>query len=194
MRTGLLGGTFDPPHNGHLHLARTAQDLLALDRILFIPCLRQPLKTEAPSASPFHRAAMVALAIGGRADWILETTELERAGVSYTADTVESLAAKFPGDEFFLILGRDSFDTFAQWYHYEKILERVTLAVVPREGPDTGPASPPPAGARVVPLQCPRVTVSSTEIRERRAAGRPVDDLTPAEVSTYIYKQDLYRG
>jgi len=194
VKTGLLGGTFDPPHNGHLYMAQTAQEHLDLDRILFVPCNRQPLKTTAPAAAPFHRAAMVALAIQGHHDWVLETIELERSGVSYTAETMEAFSLRFPGDEFFLIMGQDSFDTLGQWYRYETILQRATLVVVPRESASHG--SPPPSlsGGRVAFLQCPSIAASSTKIRERIAEGSRVDDLTPPAAAAYIYKQDLYRG
>ncbi len=190
MRTGLLGGTFDPPHNGHLHMARAAQDQLALDRVLFIPCHHQPLKAEAPGASPFHRAAMVALALSGRGDWTLEPLELERGGISYTAETVEALPRRHPGDEFVLILGEDSFRTLGQWYRYEAILETVAIAVVPREEA----SGDPPSGARATWLRCEPLSVSSTELRARLAAGRRIDDLTPAAVADYIVKQHLYTG
>ncbi len=190
MRTGLLGGTFDPPHNGHLHMARAAQDQLDLDRVLFIPCHHQPLKSDAPAASPFHRAAMVALALSGRGDWTLEPMELERGGVSYTAETVEALSQERTGEEFVLILGEDSFRTLGQWYRYEAILERVAIAVVPREGA----AGDPPPGARATWLRCDTVPVSSTGMRARIASGGRVDDLTPAAVADYIFKQHLYAG
>ncbi len=190
MRTGLLGGTFDPPHNGHLHMARAAQDQLDLDRVLFIPCHHQPLKADAPSASPFHRTAMVALAISGRGDWMLEPLELERGGVSYTAETVENLSQSRPDDELVLILGEDSFRTLGQWYRYETILDRVAIAVVPREGS----GGDPPPGARATWVRCEPLSVSSTELRARLASGRRVDDLTPAAVADYIVKQHLYVG
>jgi nicotinate-nucleotide adenylyltransferase len=175
-------------------MAQKAQEHLDLDRILFLPCNQQPLKTTAPAAAPFHRAAMVALAIQGRHDWVLEAIELERSGVSYTAETMEALSSRLPGEEFFLIMGQDSFDTLGRWYRYETILQRAALAVVPREGASRG--SPPPSlsGGRVTFLQCPSVAASSTTIRERIAEGSRVDDLTPPAVAAYIYKQDLYRG
>ncbi len=194
MKTGLLGGTFDPPHNGHLYMARTAQEHLDLKRILFVPCHRQPLKTTSPAAAPFHRAAMVALAIQERRDWVLETVELERAGVSYTAETMDALSLRFPRDEIFLIMGQDSFDTLRQWYRHETILQRARLVVVPREGASQGSQAPTPSSGSVAFLECPPIAASSTEIRERIAAGRRVDDLTPSAVAAYIYKQDLYRG
>ena len=194
MRIGLLGGSFDPPHNGHLHLARIASQALDLDSILFIPCHRQPLKAEAPHASGFHRAAMVALALSGHRRWLLESLELERGEVSYTADTVEALGARFPGARLTLLLGADALAAFPRWHRFRDILAAAELAVAPRgEGGSVSvPRSLP--SSRVHLLDGEPLEASSTLIRQAVAAGRSAGDMTPRRVAAYIRKEGLYRG
>lgn len=189
MRIGLLGGTFDPPHRGHLHVARVAQRALGLETILFVPCQWQPLKAARPAASGLHRAAMVALATAGRSDWVLEASELERPGPSYTVETVEALHLRMPGARFTLIVGEDSFRTLGRWHRAGELAGLCEVAVVPRSRalpPDEGEA---PA-ARWLPSK--PVEVSSTLVRERLAAGQEVARLIPALVEAYIRKQGLY--
>jgi|YelNatPaOPRAMG01_1025707.scaffolds.fasta_scaffold02102_6 nicotinate-nucleotide adenylyltransferase len=194
MRIGLLGGSFDPPHNGHLHLARIASQALELDLILFIPCYRQPLKAGAPHASGFHRAAMVALAISGHRRWLLESLELERGQVSYTADTVEELAKRFAGARLVLLAGGDTLAAFPRWHRFGDILAVAELAVVPRGGAESVPLPQGLPSSRVHLLEGEPLTVSSTLIRQTVAAGRSVGDMTPRSVAAYIRKEGLYRG
>ncbi|MGA9751759.1 MAG: nicotinate (nicotinamide) nucleotide adenylyltransferase [Acidobacteriota bacterium] len=194
MRIGLLGGSFDPPHNGHLHLARIASQALDLDSILFIPCYRQPLKTEAPHASGFHRAAMVALALSGHRRWLLESLELERGDVSYTADTVEALGTRFPGTRLILLLGDDALAAFPRWHRFRDILAAADLAVVPRGGADSVPVPRSLPSSRVHLLNGEPLEVSSTLIRQTVAAGRSAGHMTPRRVAAYIRKEGLYRG
>lgn len=190
MKTGVLGGTFDPPHAGHLRMARLAQAQLRLDRVLFVPCCQQPLKGTPPVASGFHRAAMVALALAGKDSWLLDVRELTRGGVSYTAETLEELAAAYPRDHFFLIVGGDSLRTFRQWHRYPDIIAAAELAVVPRgtTGSDLGELPQ----ERVHTLRGRHLPVSSTQVRQRLAQGEPVLGLVPRAVAAYIQRQDLY--
>ncbi len=190
MRTGVLGGTFDPPHAGHLRMARLAQAQLGLDRVLFVPCHAQPLKDTLPSASPFHRAAMVALALASKPGWLLETAELERGGISYTAETLEALAAARRGDRLVLIMGSDSLLTFPYWRRQADILALAGLAIVPRGGPLDLPQGVDPR--RVHLLQARPLRVSSTLVRERLRRHEPVIGLVPRAVAAYIERQGLY--
>lgn len=190
MRLGILGGTFDPPHAGHLRMARLAQSRLGLDRVLFVPCARQPLKGRAPMASPFHRAAMVALALAGKEQWALDTRELDRGGISYTVSTLESLRREHPGAELFLIVGGDSLASFPSWHRARRILDLARLAVVPRDG--EGQKLPPWAEGRVDLLRTPELRVSSTEVRASLAVGSIERGLVPATVLRYIERQGLY--
>lgn len=194
MKVGVLGGTFDPPHRGHLHVARVAQRALGLDRVLFLPCHRQPLKGSRPVASPFHRAAMVALAVASHPSWLLDPLELDRGGLSYTVDTLEALREAAPGDSIFLLMGEDGLESFVRWHRFRDILALARLAVVPRRSEDRpdGPRSHPDVPAVRLPSRL--VPVSSTQIRALRAQGRPIEGLVPAAVASYIVRQDLYAG
>jgi nicotinate-nucleotide adenylyltransferase len=194
MRVGLLGGTFDPPHRGHLRMAALAQRTLSLDRVLFIPCARQPLKAAPPAASAFHRAAMVALAIQRRPSWSLCDLELARGGTSYTVETLEALRRLSPDDEFFLILGSDAYAAFAQWRRYGKIPRMAALAVVPRE---RGCGRKPPEGVseeRVVWLGARPLALSSTRARERLRRGLDARAMLPSAVASYARKHRLYES
>ncbi len=193
MKIGVLGGTFDPPHRGHLHVARVAQRALGLDRVLFVPCHRQPLKGSRPMASPFHRAAMVALAVAGQPSWLLDTQELERGGLSYTVDTLEAMREAGAKDSLFLLLGEDGLESFPRWHRYEDILGLARLAVVPREHPGAGTTRRGSAHVPAIRLPSRLVPVSSTEVRALRAQGKPITGLVPAAVASYIVRQGLYR-
>ncbi len=190
MKTGVLGGTFDPPHVGHLRMARLAQAQLGLDRVLFVPCCQQPLKGTLPVASAFHRAAMVALALAGKDSWLLDVRELDRGGISYTAETLEALATAYPRDHFFLIVGGDSLRTFRQWHRHPDILVAAELAVVPRgtAAADLGELPK----KRIHTLRGRHLPVSSTQVRQRLAQGEPVPGLVPQAVAAYIQRQGLY--
>ena len=188
---GLLGGSFDPPHLGHIHAAREAQKALGLQEVIFIPCHRQPLKPDAPAAGAFHRAAMVALATADRNDWRMETLELERQGVSFTADTLAELCERSPESEWFLLAGSDILASLPRWVRIGEILRLATLAVVPRPGwPSTIPEEL--TGARIRTLPCAEAPFSSSDIRRRLARGEDVSDRVPAPVLRYIEKEALY--
>lgn len=192
MKIGILGGTFDPPHLGHLRAARVAERTAGLDAVLFVPCSRQPLKKAPPQASPFHRAAMVALALWGRSRWLLEDCELKRGGTSYTIDTVKELGSRFRSAELHLILGADAFESLPRWKDHEEIVRRCRLLVVPRPG-----ASPPFfLGADLVPnvrlCRTRPLDVSSTDVRKRFGEGLGLSGLVPAEVEAYIRRHGLY--
>lgn len=190
MRLGILGGTFDPPHVGHLRLARLAQVQLELDRVLFVPCAVQPLKGVPAAASPFHRAAMLALSIGARPGWAVDFRELERGGVSFTVDTLESLRREVRGCRPFLLLGADSLATLPQWHRSADIVAMADLAVMPRGR--VQPGAVPAGAARVRWLRGRPVEASSTDLRARLASGRSVRGLIPAAVASYIETQGLY--
>jgi nicotinate-nucleotide adenylyltransferase len=189
MRVGLLGGTFDPPHRGHIHVARMVQRALGLHRVLFAPCRWQPLKELRPAAPGAHRAAMVALATAGRSDWILETAELERPGPSYTVETLLELRLRWPGASFTLILGEDSFRTLDRWHRAAELAGLCDVAVVPRF---PGAPAPGKEDSAVRWVRAKPFAVSSTLVRERLASGADVSRLIPASVEAYIRKEGLY--
>jgi nicotinate-nucleotide adenylyltransferase len=191
-----MGGTFDPIHVGHLVIAEEAREALSLETILFVPAGQPPHKPAGSVTSVEHRVAMVELAIAGNAAFELSRIEVDRAGPSYTVETVEALA-RDAGDVV-LILSAETFAELPSWHEPERLFEAARIAVVPREGY----AAPDPAwlaGAfpgresRVTYLEGPRLGLSSTAIRARVAAGRSIRYLVPDMVGSYIVENQLYR-
>ncbi len=198
MRLGLLGGTFDPVHRGHLALARAARDELGLDEVLFLPAGQPWRKAGRMIASNEHRLAMLRRALEGEAAFRVSMMELERPGPSYTADTLEALRDDRPEDELFFLLGEDALMDLPNWARPQRILELARLAVVRRadtsaEALEETERRVPGLGERVIWLKMPVVAVSATEIRKRVYGGQPIGDLVPATVEEYIRKQGLYR-
>jgi nicotinate-nucleotide adenylyltransferase len=191
-RIGLFGGTFDPVHNAHLALARSALHDLKLDEVRWIPAGRPWQK--ASHISPAEcREAMVRLAIEGEPRFVIDRIELEREGASYTLDTVRALQAARPGAEWVLLIGQDQYAGLHTWVDWRELLSRVTLAVANRPGPAPRPHAEVLAHPhRSVPL--PMLDISSTEIRRRVAAGSDISTLVPAAVAGYIEHTGLYRA
>jgi nicotinate-nucleotide adenylyltransferase len=191
-RIGIFGGTFDPPHNAHVALARAARDALALDEVRWIPA-GQPWQKARRITAAVHREAMVSLAIAGQERFVLDRIELERDGPSYTIDTVRALQISQPGAQWFLVIGADQYAGLHTWRGWQELLGLVTLAVANRPGP----MPPVPAEVlrfphRVVPL--PMLDIAATEIRARVARGEPIGSLVPAAVARYIDLHALYES
>jgi nicotinate-nucleotide adenylyltransferase len=208
VRLGLFGGTFDPPHVGHLLAASDAFEALALDCLLLIPAAQQPLKVGRASAPAEHRLAMLRLAAGGDARLRVDALEIDRRGLSFTVDTLEEYARRDPDAQRFLLVGADVLETFAQWRSPERILALATLAILERGEDGVTPESreewvPVRTGrnqadgtttsARARRLRTRRVDVSSTEIRARVRDGRPLTGFVPDAVAAYIREHGLYR-
>ena len=192
MKIGVLGGTFDPPHIGHLLLASDARDSLGLDRLVFIPTGAQPLKVDNPPvASPQDRLEMVRLSIADDANYSVDEAEIGRKGLSFTVDTLEHLTSRFPSAKLFLLLGEDSLASFDRWREPARIRALATLAVMRRDGARGGAASPAPSG--VLEVSARRVDVSSTEIRARLRAGKSIKGFVPESVEQFIEARGLYR-
>jgi len=192
VRIGVLGGTFDPPHVGHLLLASDAREALRLDNLIFIPAATQPFKMHAPPiASPQDRLEMVRLAVADDANYTVDDTEIARKGLSYTVDTLEHLSKRHPGAELFLLLGEDALAGVPQWRNPERIRELATLAVMRRSGREGSPVATIAAGVTEVSTR--RVDVSSTEIRDRLRAGKSIKGFVPESVERFIDARGLYR-
>lgn len=193
MRLGIFGGTFDPPHVGHLLAASDAIEHLALDRLVFVPAAIQPLKATRETASGADRLAMVRLTVG--ADPRLETdaVELDRDGLSYTVDTLKDFARRFPSADRFFLVGADVLSTFAQWRDPQGVLELATLAVVTRSADSDVMEMNEELARRVTPVPTRRVDVSSTEIRDRVRWGRSIHGFVTDAVAEYISSHGLYR-
>ncbi len=193
-RIGLFGGSFDPPHNAHVALARVALQHLSLDELRWIPA-GQPWQKARELASAADREAMVRLAIEGEPRFVLEPCELRRAGPSYMLDTVNELQAATPGAAWFLVIGQDQYAKLHSWHGFADLLGKVTLGVAARDA-DAVQASLEVAAHphKLVALPLPAMGESSTAIRERIAAGRDFTDMVPAAVARYIDQHRLYRG
>jgi nicotinate-nucleotide adenylyltransferase len=187
VRLGIFGGSFDPPHVGHLLVVADAFDALRLDRLVVVPAAVQPLKAAQPVAAAEHRLAMVRLLVGGDPHFSVDPIEIQRDGLSYTVDTLAAFAERYPQAERFFLVGMDVLASFGRWREPEKVLRLATLTVMQRQG-ETG--SVPSGAARV---ETRRVDVSSTEIRERVRTGRTIRGFVPEAVEAYIAEQRLYR-
>ena len=192
MRIGVFGGTFDPPHVGHLLMATDAREALELDRLIFVPTGSQPFKIDAPPvASGQDRLEMVRLAVADDANYVVDDAEINRKGLSFTVETLEHLAVRHAGSQLFFLLGQDALAGFPKWRNPERILELATLAVVTRPGaPGVGEWRDAEGLVRV---SMRRVDVSSTEIRERRRAGKSIKGFVPESVERFIDARGLYR-
>ena len=189
MRLGIFGGSFDPPHLGHLLPVIDAAEQLQLDAVRFVPAAQQPFKVGRAQADALHRLAMTERLVRGIPGFAADATEVRRAGVSYTVDTVTELAASFPEAELVLLLGADAYALFDQWREPERIRSMASIAVLVRGGDERAI----PASATVQVLQTRRVDISSTELRARAANGRTIRGFMPDAVADYIAEHRLYR-
>lgn len=190
-RVGLFGGSFNPPHVAHLAIAEAARDQLGLDWVVWIPAATPPHKVEQDLPAAEHRLAMTRLAIAGNAAFVVSEIEIERAGVSYTVDTVRALQETHPGVAFHLLLGGDSLAQFDTWVQPEEIVRRVPLVVYPRPGADLS-AVPAWARARTTLLDRPLLDPSSTALRRLLRAARSARYLVPDAVLAYAAEHGLY--
>lgn len=198
MRIGILGGTFDPVHLGHLLIAEESRSGLQLDQVLFVPAGRPWLKEGQPLTDACHRVRMVELAISSNPHFQVRRDEIDRPGLSYTVDTLEGLRSELPaGTDLYFILGLDAFEIFHRWKAPERILELCRLVVVSRPGyaveeRDRLLARHRGQDDRICLLPVNSVDFSSTEIRRRAAEGVSFRYQVPEAVERYILKHDLY--
>ncbi len=218
LRLGVLGGTFNPIHLGHLVLAESFRERLGLDRLLFVPAGLPPHKDATHIAPALDRYAMVSLAVAGHPAFAASDLELRRPGASYTVDSVEALAGEWPGARLFLLMGSDTFLDLPTWRTPERLTTWATLAVGHRAGSEFAPKGPEacavlerlgglrwerlasrgPAGVDATPpgaillVETRSLPVSAREIRQRVAAGGSVRYLVPLAVADYIAQHRLY--
>lgn len=210
MDIGIFGGTFDPPHVGHLIVAQDAALALGLDRILFIPAANPPHKRGLDVTAARVRARMLALAIEDDGRYGLDTLELERLGASYTVDTLRELNAREPAARWTLLMGADQYEEFSTWRDPGEIRRLARVVVLTRGGSHGGAADTLAAertgadDARLhrpalhelsngdVAVEVTRIDVSATAVRARVAAGLPIRYLVPPAVEEFIFEQQLY--
>jgi len=200
-RLGVLGGSFDPPHLGHLHAARRAREAFALDHVVFVPAARPPHKPGRVLAGERERLAMLALLLEGEPDTSVWDEELARRGPSYTVDTLRTLRALVPTPAaLFLILGEDNLPDFPRWRAAEEIVVLAQPIVVHRSGADPV-ADAAPVGLSSIArtrlalgrLACPPLDVSSSELREELARGAEAPERLPPKLLEYVRARGLYR-
>ncbi len=197
MKLGILGGTFDPPHNGHLHIADAVQRALQLERILFIPAKQPPHKLDEPVSPLRTRVAMLKRAVQHHPRLEISMLEARRRGVSYTVDTLRELRRELvPHAEIFFIMGEDSLVNFPMWHQPQEIVKLCKLAVLQRPGyeVDLDALEKQVNGVkkRVVMIRAPEINISSSEIRERVRRGESIRELVPPSVADYIESHHLY--
>jgi nicotinate-nucleotide adenylyltransferase len=209
-RVGLIGGTFDPIHAGHLAAARVVHQTLGLESVRFIPSAQPPHRTDSPRASGYHRREMVKLAVADTPGWEVSDLELQRQGPSYTFDTLTTFAREgLTPLQMFFITGADAFAEIATWHRYPDVLDAAHFVVVTRPGTTLdalrarlADLEPRMADAdegvrsnrtRVILLEADTPDVSSTAIRNRIADGESIDGLVPRAVAAYIEQNSLYR-
>jgi nicotinate-nucleotide adenylyltransferase len=187
-RIGIFGGSFDPPHLGHLIIAEMAREVMRLDRVIFVPARRAPHKRHRRFTSARHRLRMTSLAISGHAAFVVSDIEVRRAGISYTVHTLHTLHKAFPHAALYLIIGEDNYRSFATWRYPEEILSLAELIVYPRTGKRVRKFR---ATDHI--LRAPLVSLSSSEIRRRISSGLTVRYLVPDSVRRYIEQNHLYK-
>ena len=198
MRLGILGGTFNPPHLGHLVCAQEAYLRLGLDRVMLIPARIPPHKAVEDEPGADHRLELCRVAAGGDERLEVSDIEIRREGPSYTVDTLKELNARAPDTELFLIVGGDIAAGLPRWREPQQVVSIASLAVAQREGTDRATVE---SALRQVPgaeqatfFPMPTISISSSAIRERVRAGEPIRYLVPDAVAQYIRENRLYGG
>lgn len=194
MKIGIMGGTFNPPHNAHLLIAELAKEQYGLGRVIFITGGNPPHKSGTADAE--HRFNMTRLAIEGNDAFTDDRFEIDRTEKSYTVHTLEYLTGRYPSDELFFIIGEDSLNDFGKWYKPREILGMASLLVFPRKSITSLTAAIEAArreyGGGIYPIDAPVTEISSTDIRKRIKSGRSVKYMVPDNVIGYIEENGLY--
>jgi nicotinate-nucleotide adenylyltransferase len=196
-RLGVFGGTFDPPHIGHLIIASEIRQALSLDRVLFVPAGRPPHKTSVAISDDADRMEMVRLAITDNPTFEISSVDIERGGPSFTADLLSILAHTFPSAALTFLMGEDSLRDLPTWHEPGRIVSLAELGVATRPGVDVNPGgiyeAVPEARGRVHLVPAPAVGISSRDLRRRFRSGAPTMYQLPASVERYIQDRQLYR-
>lgn len=198
MRLGVLGGTFDPPHHGHLILAEMARDQLELERVLWVPAADPPHKQGRAITPAGHRLAMLQIALDGNPSFTLSRADVDRPGPHYTVDLMDILATEYPQAAWFFLMGGDSLRDLPTWHQPSRLIEQCTLAVLPRPGVTYDLAelesSFPGITTRVTFVDAPQVYIAASDIVQRVLAGQSIRYLVPPGVEDYIAAHRLYHS
>lgn len=185
-KIGILGGTYNPPHIGHLIIANEVKNALGLDEVRLMPTALPPHKNADATISPVARLEMVKIAVKATEGLVASSFEIDRGGVSYTVDTMRQLTKEEPDAQFYFIIGGDMIDQLHKWYKIEELLELVSFIGVNRPGWKSETAFP------ITLVDIPEIDLSSTLLRERFKNGNTVKFLIPPEVEAYIVEEGLY--
>lgn len=200
MRIGILGGTFDPVHHGHIMMAVRARDILKLEKVLLIPAGRPMAKGRLDITSARHRLAMLEIAIENVSGLEISRMEIDRPGSSYTVETIEELRKSgYENDDIWFIIGLDNLDQLKYWYQPERLIQLCRIAAVARPGyekpaPDELEKSLPGLSSRVDYLEGMDEDISATGIRKKVVRGESIDDIISEAVVRYITEHNLYKG
>ncbi|MBE9508182.1 MAG: nicotinate-nucleotide adenylyltransferase [Chloroflexi bacterium] len=198
LRLGVLGGTFDPPHYGHLALAENGRAQLQLDHVLFVLAGQPPHKPSRPIAPPHHRVAMVEAAIADNPAFVISRVDLDRPGPHYTVEMLALLGREYPGAELYFLMGGDSLAEFITWRDPAGIVRQVRLTVMQRPGWEADLAAleeaVPEIRERLVWLDVPCLGIAASDLRRRVREGLPLRYLVPPPVEAYIQAHHLYAG
>jgi nicotinate-nucleotide adenylyltransferase len=193
---GILGGTFDPVHNGHIAAARQLLGVADVHQVWLMPNATPPHRTAAPVAPAEDRMRMVEVAVAGYDGLVASRVEVDRGGISYTFDTIRELAREYPGQRFTLLIGSDAALQIRSWHNADALLDEASFVIFNR--PETALAPQTlhelgfaPARTRIVHLDTP--PIAAHQVRDRLARGAPIDDLVPAGVADYIRAHELYQ-
>ncbi len=194
-----MGGTFDPIHKGHIKCADEVKKVLGLDKILFIPTGEPPHKISRRVTPSCHRLAMTKVAVSDFSFFDVSDIEINRNKYTYTYDTILELKAKFPQDEFFMIIGADTLADIVNWYRAEDVFKMCSFIAMKRPGADYGLFDSyldraTSAGANILPVDISETDISSTTVREKAMLGEDISDLVPIGVSKYILDNQLYKN
>lgn len=196
-KIGIMGGTFDPIHNGHVWTAKSIYEMLELDKIIFIPAFIPPHKQGQNYAAAEHRYAMTKLAIEPYDNFFVSDMEIKRNNVSYTYDTIGELKKKYPEAELYFIIGADTVHQLHTWYHIEELIQMVTFVAADRPGyhnaiDDAEEKLGSISREKIILLDTPDLNISSTEIRNRLKNNQSLEELVPFTVEEYILEHQLY--
>ncbi|MBI3242720.1 MAG: nicotinate-nucleotide adenylyltransferase [Chloroflexi bacterium] len=197
MRLGIFGGTFDPPHFGHLALASATREQLKLDKVLWVVAGQSPLKQDRQLSPEEIRVEMVQAAIADNPAFTLSRVDLDRPGPHYTVETLEILSRQFPGAELYFLMGEDSLRDLPKWRRPGGLIRLALLAVLGRPGAEADlddlEGSIPGVAARIVWVESPRLAIASSDIQQRVREGQSVEEMVPGEVRAIIEREQLYK-
>lgn len=187
-KIGILGGTFNPPHLGHLIIADQVKNQLGLEKVLFIPSANPPHKTEKKTIEASHRIAMVLESIKNDDGFSLDDSEVKRGGKSYTYDTIVKLKEEYPDVEFYFIIGADMVEDLKNWYKIDELVQIVQFVAVNRPAYSLDTSFP------VIVVDVPNIDISSSVIRQKVKDECSIKYLVPPEVEKYIEREGLYKN